>query len=112
MTNILCTKADGTDPLSLAFEQDKTSDIFDLISLSGDAVDALDCDASGEKRKNPATPVPRGALSLVVLFLEMVNRCQQCRNIPPTHNICTITREQFAFNDWRISRPKEKECRP
>ena len=63
MTNILCTKADGTDPLSLAFEQDKTSDIFDLISLSGDAVDALDCDASGEKRKNPGK-ISNGSFAL------------------------------------------------
>ena len=105
MINILRTKEDGSDPLSLAFEQDDITDIYDLISLSRDAVDSLDYYEPGDKKKTSA-PVPRGALSRVILFLEMIIYRQQVLNIRPTpDNICAITREQF--NDWRIDPPKD-----
>ena len=105
MINILRTKEDGSDPLSLAFEQDDITDIYDLISLSRDAVDSLDYYEPGDKKKTSA-PVPRGALSRVILFLEMIIYRQQVLNIRPTpDNICAVTREQF--NDWRIDPPKD-----
>ena len=104
MLNILRTKQDGSDPLSLAFEQDDITDIYDLISLSRDAVDSLDYYAPGDKKKS-STPVPRGALSRVILFLEMIIHRQQVLNIRPTpDNMCAITPEQF--NDWRIDPPQ------
>ena len=104
MKNLLRTKHDQSDPLSLAFMQDDVSDIFDLLSLTRSTVDNLVYTAPGDKKKG-TNPVPRGTLSRVILFSEMVHYQQQVQGIAITpDHVCSITRE--AFNQWRMNPPE------